>query len=600
MSTSPMSETYRNNNSAKDFSLSFGSHTSGSQSESGISQRLDGTHNFATPSLLSLEGMPTTGVVAGQRSQPPDASLATTAGGAEPKVTSQALPKKGSRGAARAAFANTDGPLARGQTATPPAESAKPKNQNVRRNVYISGVPPTYRSEDFRQLCQQFGRVEAAKLCVDNRNAPTKAYGFALYYSEESAASCIRGLNGSFLQGRCVQARLADSHATPQPLGDAGAAINTTLPPPSMQRDRRENNNRSRRSGASRRDSQGRRAACNNPIPSPSLPNNGMPLQMPFSPMGMAAAMPNGGAIPMPMAQYFPLMATAGGAVPTTTALTTSPVDGHMAVNTSPAAGFFTVTQAGCSPCTDGGFCPASTPLPGSLALGGGATNGAQHGGAPAAMPTLSPGSMGLSPPLGSLHSSDSCSSLASVKATTKVNTNGGTRDAVSNNVNPQPVVTPFTFPFPNMAPMMQAGPAQMMVAATAVNGANPTEWMTSPAATTTLVYYPLPTGGYGAFPATAAAANGVSVYPRPSSPSGLPATTAASNPVTSGAVPLAYFPMGALPMNSTASGTPALAPYLPSAPISVSNGGAEGFSAVPPNVIMMENGMGLQLQMLH
>ncbi|KAG5478468.1 hypothetical protein LSCM4_04701 [Leishmania orientalis] len=596
MSTSPVSETFHNN-SAKEFSLSFGSHASGSQSESGISQRLDGTHNFATSSLLSFEVPPTTGVMADQKPQLPDSILSAATA---MKVTPQAPSKKVGKTVARGASSTAGDSPVTCQTATPPVEPAKVKNQNVRRNVYISGVPPTYRSEDFRQLCQQFGRVEAAKLCVDNRNAPTKAYGFALYYSEESAASCIRGLNGSFLQGRCVQARLADSHATPQPLGDAGAAINTTLPPPSIQRDRRDNNNRSRRSGGSRRGSQGRRAVSSSAIPTAALGNNGMPIQMPFNPMGVAAAMPNVGAMPVPMAQYFPFMAAAGGAVPTTATATTSPVDTHMTVNTSPSTAFFTVTPASCSPRTDRGLGAAGTPLPGPLTPSGSANNRPQRGGAPAAVSTLSPASMALSPPLDSLHSSDSCSSLASAKATTLANPSGGARDGVSNSVNPQAVVSPFTFPFPNMTSMMPAGSSQMMAAAAAMNGANgstATEWAAPPAA---LVYYPLPTGGYGAFATTAATANGLSAYPGSSSPSALAGTTAAANPAANGAVPFAYLPVGAVPMNSTATGMTALPPYVPSAPMNVSNGCAEGFNPAPPNVVMMDNGMGLQLQMLH
>ncbi|CBZ27222.1 putative RNA-binding protein [Leishmania mexicana MHOM/GT/2001/U1103] len=599
MSTSPVSDTFRNN-STKEFSLSFGSHASGSQSESGISQRLDGTHNFATSSILSFDVLPATGVMADHKSQPPDPALTAAAA---MKAASQPRSKKGGRSAGRSASTTTGGSLVIDQAPTPPGEPVKVKNQNVRRNVYISGVPPTYHSEDFRQLCQQFGRVEAAKLCVDNRNAPTKAYGFALYYSEESAASCIRGLNGSFLQGRCVQARLADSHATPQPLGDAGAAINTTLPPPSMQRDRRDNNNRSRRSGGSRRGSQGRRGVNNGSIPGAAVGNNGMPLQMPFNPIGMTAAMPSGSAMPMPMTQYFPFMAPAGSAVPATTALTASAVDGHMAVNTSPSTAFFTVTPASCSSRTDCGFGAAGTPLPGPPTPGGSAANGAQRGGAPAAMSALSPASMALSPPLDSLRSSDSCSSLGSGTGTTRGNTNGGPRDAVGNNANSQALVSPFNFPFPNMAPMMPAGPAQMMVTTTAVNGATgatSTEWAAPPATTAAFVYYPLPTGGYGAFPTTAATANGVSAYPGSPSPSCLPVATATANPVANGSVPLTYFPMGAVPINGAAAGMPALPPYLPSGPVNTSNGGAEGFSGLPPNVVMMDNGMGLQLQMLH
>lgn len=103
-----------------------------------------------------------------------------------------------------------------------------------RRNIYISGLPPHFASADFRSLCQQFGRVEALKVKIDASCTPTKGYGFALFYSEESAAACIRGLHGTFLSGRRLQARYADSDATPQAITlDQGVG---TLHPP-IQRD---------------------------------------------------------------------------------------------------------------------------------------------------------------------------------------------------------------------------------------------------------------------------------------------------------------------------------------------------------------------------
>ncbi|KAG5504396.1 hypothetical protein JKF63_04847 [Porcisia hertigi] len=605
MSTSTISDACQNPNSTKEFSLSFRSHGSGSQSESGISQRLEGTQNFTTPSLLSFEAAPTTGTMTDQKPLPSDALLAS---GAPTKAAPPTTSKKTGKSASRAATSTTSGSPSTAGDATPLAEPAKVKNQNVRRNVYISGVPPTYRSEEFRQLCQQFGRVEAAKLCVDNRNAPTKAYGFALYYSEESAASCIRGLNGSFLQGRCVQARLADSHATPQPLGDAGAAINTTLPLPNAQRDRRDNSNRTRRTDESRRGSQGRRSLTNSAIPGPALVGSAMPIQVPFSPMAMAATARHSSAMPMPITQCFPLMTAAGGVVPPPTATSsTSPLDAQMTVNASPSTAFFTVTPASCSPRTDCGFGATGTPMVTPLSPDGSATNVAQHGGLPAAGSTLSPASMALTPPLISSQSSDACSSLPSPGANTVENTNGGAPDALSNN-KPDATVPPFPlpFPFPNMTSMMPAGSPQMMVTAAAMNnssGATSTEWGAPPpppaTSTPAFVYYSLPTGGYGAFAPTAASANGVNAYPGSSPQSGMSSMTASANPMPGGAVPFTCFPMGALPVGGSSAGMPALPPYLPPPPMNASNSGTEGFSSVPPNVVMMDNGMGLQLQML-
>ncbi|ORC89217.1 RNA-binding protein [Trypanosoma theileri] len=92
-----------------------------------------------------------------------------------------------------------------------------------RRNVYISGLSESLRAADFRQMCQQFGSVEASKLCVDTKSRPTKSYGFVLFVREADAARCIQELNGQWIDGRHLQARLADAAATPAPLDPASA-----------------------------------------------------------------------------------------------------------------------------------------------------------------------------------------------------------------------------------------------------------------------------------------------------------------------------------------------------------------------------------------
>ncbi|CCW65356.1 unnamed protein product [Phytomonas sp. EM1] len=110
------------------------------------------------------------------------------------------------------------------------------------RNVYISGLPSHYRSNDFRALCQRFGRVEASKLCVDGSTTPTKGYGFALFYTDESAAACIQGLNNALLCGRRLQVRYADPGATPRAANGVNA-METLHPPILRERRRRPSKN---------------------------------------------------------------------------------------------------------------------------------------------------------------------------------------------------------------------------------------------------------------------------------------------------------------------------------------------------------------------
>lgn len=113
------------------------------------------------------------------------------------------------------------------------------------RNVYISGLPAYFTPHDFREMCQQYGRIEASKLCIDGNTLPTKGYGFALFCDELCAAACIQGLNGTFLSGRRLQARYADITATPQPVGDQASVH----PPIQRDAERRTNSRQQRRGG---------------------------------------------------------------------------------------------------------------------------------------------------------------------------------------------------------------------------------------------------------------------------------------------------------------------------------------------------------------
>ncbi|KAL7708910.1 RNA-binding protein [Lotmaria passim] len=515
-------------------------------------------------------------------------------------------------------------PSSKADSGTAAADGAKVKNQNVRRNVYISGVPPVYRSEEFRQLCMQFGRVEAAKLCVDNRNAPTKAYGFALYYSEESAAACIRGLNGSFLQGRCVQARLADSHATPQPLGDEGSAANTTIPPPSHQRryeqrgsggnrkGRNSGNNMTPNSGMARSstlsDRRGVSPASAGAMSSPGL-TNALPASpytaIPAGATLLAApgevATPTG--IPLDMNAYYqfmtviPAATTAAGAATTTTPL--PQVMTPSAVTTPPTHNTRSRSPANGSPATDGGFGAIGTPVTGPLAAAalsgcGGHANGGSG---------LSPASMALSPPLLSSHSTESGGSVspnASRAMTASVTALTSLTQQQQQQQQPQPQVystapTPFQIAYaaqPMMPqPMIPNIPAGQMAIMTGTNADG----------TPTFLYYPLPAnnGGVNAFaPAQmAATSNGVPQAP-------LPGMSMSAMPVskpTAGQLPgsVMYFsvPQPQQPQQPQPTLMQMAHSFVPTAAMAPGGGG------MPANCVMLDNNnssnLGMPFQVL-
>jgi hypothetical protein len=498
-------------------------------------------------------------------------------------------------------------------SSTATADNAKTKNQNVRRNVYISGIPPVYRSEEFRHLCMQFGRVEAAKLCVDNRNAPTKAYGFALYYSEESAAACIRGLNGSFLEGRCLQARLADSHATPQPLGDEGSAANTTIPPPHHQLHRYEQRGGGSASASGGLHRKGRHHAGNfsgivgssngsrrgvSPATATALSSPGIPSGLPTPPYTAIAAgatlfapadgttttsMMNPTALPADMSAYYPFMTmlpttAAMGATNTPTTTTTPPPPPPMinSVTTTPS------THPGSvSPATDGGFGAVGTPITGPLAAA--MERQPQNCGAQSA---LSPTSMALSPPLLSSHSTESgsVSPTASRAAATNV-----ANPAHVQSLLPYPATpTPYQISYLPQQPMLANVPGAGQVAIIAGTNAD---------GTPTFMYCPLPT-------TTAAGGTGVSAFASTTSGS-VPPQPAVPGMPTLPPLPMAKPNLGQLPGSvmyfsmPQGVGAPAMTQPQPQQPTYVQM----GQNGLPANYVMLDgnsNNLGMQFQVLH
>lgn len=114
----------------------------------------------------------------------------------------------------------SDGPTPVVPHEVPPPPAQPPVvNSLLHRNVYISGLPNTFRTANFRKMCQRFGTIEASKLC--NVSEGSKGFGFVLFVNKTSAMLCISELNGLSINGCLLQARYADASATPPPMAPA-------------------------------------------------------------------------------------------------------------------------------------------------------------------------------------------------------------------------------------------------------------------------------------------------------------------------------------------------------------------------------------------
>ena len=104
-----------------------------------------------------------------------------------------------------------------------------------RGNIFVANLPLGYTDEQLAQAFDDYGLVLGAYIARDPITGTTKGYGLVNLAPEKVAAKAAAEFNGKQLQGRTVEARVADPEMAltlPQPGRRPPMAMPEPLPAP--------------------------------------------------------------------------------------------------------------------------------------------------------------------------------------------------------------------------------------------------------------------------------------------------------------------------------------------------------------------------------
>ncbi len=87
-------------------------------------------------------------------------------------------------------------------------------------NIYVGNV--SYRMDDgeLREVFEQFGTVDSARIITDRETGRSKGFGFVEMPDDEAANTAIEALNGKEVGGRTLRVNEARPREPRQPRGD--------------------------------------------------------------------------------------------------------------------------------------------------------------------------------------------------------------------------------------------------------------------------------------------------------------------------------------------------------------------------------------------
>jgi RNA recognition motif-containing protein len=72
------------------------------------------------------------------------------------------------------------------------------------KKLYVGNLPFTANDDTLRQIFEQVGSVESAKVITDRDTGRSKGFGFVEMSSDQEATEAINRFNGADLQGRAM------------------------------------------------------------------------------------------------------------------------------------------------------------------------------------------------------------------------------------------------------------------------------------------------------------------------------------------------------------------------------------------------------------
>ncbi len=72
-------------------------------------------------------------------------------------------------------------------------------------NIYVGNISYRLTDQDLKELFEQFGTVQSAKIIMDRDSGRSKGFGFVEMESKEAGEEAIAGLNGTEHSGRSLR-----------------------------------------------------------------------------------------------------------------------------------------------------------------------------------------------------------------------------------------------------------------------------------------------------------------------------------------------------------------------------------------------------------
>jgi RNA recognition motif-containing protein len=96
--------------------------------------------------------------------------------------------------------------------------------ENMGKKLYVGNLPFSATDDSLRQMFQQAGQVESAKIITDRDTGRNKGFGFVEMSTDQEAADAITKFNGSDFEGRSLTVNEARP-MTPRDGGGGGKSF---------------------------------------------------------------------------------------------------------------------------------------------------------------------------------------------------------------------------------------------------------------------------------------------------------------------------------------------------------------------------------------
>ncbi len=86
-------------------------------------------------------------------------------------------------------------------------------------NIYVGNLSDEVTEDDLRKAFEAFGRVESAKVIIDQYSGKSKGFGFVEIPVRVEAQKAINELNGTEYNGQMLKVNMAHSGSKGRPRG---------------------------------------------------------------------------------------------------------------------------------------------------------------------------------------------------------------------------------------------------------------------------------------------------------------------------------------------------------------------------------------------